>query len=77
MRLLNASNFFLGMAYRSVVFLVVLLDQLIVLLLVVEFLAVAGDSGLAGVDGSLEGGYHSKQVSIFLGVSDVVKPRVL
>ena len=77
MGLLDAGYLLLGVRDGAVVLLVVLLDQLIVLLLIVELLAVAGDAGLAGVDRALDLGYHPQQVSILLGISDIVKPGVL
>ena len=77
LRLLNSSNLLFWMAHRTVMLLVVLLNQLIVLLLVIEFLSVACNSGLTRINWSLQSCYHAKEVSIFLGVSNVIKPRML
>ena len=75
--LLNAGDLFLGVRHRTIVFLVVLLDELVVLLLIVELLAIAGDTGLAGIDWALDLSYHPEEVRILFGVSDVIEPGVL
>lgn len=79
MLLIDTSDLLLRMAHRTVVLLGVLLHKLVLkkLLVLLELLTVTGDARLGGVNGTLHGSNHVKEVCIIFGVPDVVKPRML